>query len=127
MKKLQIEILIILVAATVTIPITFWISKSAKEHSIDEITELYSQIRSNVKPGTKLKFRTRETEPLKSLLFGSSIIAITPEILERDVEQDTILAVDLLEHSSALMYKEYEVIAKTYGNNYMLHLLIKKQ
>lgn len=126
-KKLQLTILLICAITAIAIPTYNFIKLSSEKNEIDEISSLFSEISEVLSENTELSFTSSAKKSQKIILWDYALLSAAPTpITDNGFHKDTILAIDRIENASLKMYDDYEVIKKTVGNNFILHLLKKK-
>ena len=125
--KIQLFILFATVLAALSILAIHWIKQSDEKNEIDEVHELFSDIKSNIKSNTMLSFTSKSPTMRGIILFDYALLTAAPIVItDNNFEQDTILALDDIVNNKPNAYKDYTIIAKSFGNNFALQLMVKK-
>lgn len=126
--KIQLIILFTAVFAAFTILTIHWVKQSNEENEVDEVHSLFSNIKDNINPNTKLSFTSKAPAMRGIILFDYALLAAAPiAITDNNFQQDTILALDDIMNNKPNAYKDYKILAHTFGNNFVLKLIVKNK
>lgn len=117
----------ILVIIAVGLPVQHWMAQSKAQSEADDVANLIGQISHYITPQSKFSFTSNEEQIRGIVLYDYALLAMAPAVIpDNGFGNDTIIAISSHQKTQANMYNDYNVIAKAYGNEFSLQLLVKK-
>lgn len=109
------------------IPIIHWVKQSGQKSNIDEIGELVDVIKEDIPSSTKLSYTSKEKGNFNIMLYNYALLTMAPIVItDENFNNDTIVAIDIVEKLSKDMYPGYRIIKRRRNENFIVHLMVKK-